>query len=61
MTHGNDSKKNFEVYTPEEFIAAHGIFLNILASGYRDLPGARPAKMSLMKMARQSMNPLSLH
>ncbi len=22
MTHGNDSKKNFEVYTPEEFIAA---------------------------------------
>ncbi len=22
MTHGNDSKKNFEIYTPEEFITA---------------------------------------
>ena len=25
MGHGNDSKKNFEVYTAEEFIAAHSI------------------------------------
>jgi len=27
MTHGNNNKKNFEVYTPEEFIAAHSISL----------------------------------
>jgi hypothetical protein len=25
MTHGNNNKKNFEVYTPEEFIVAHSI------------------------------------
>ncbi len=27
MTHGNNNKKNFEVYTAEEFIAAHSISL----------------------------------
>jgi len=27
MSHGNDNKKNFEVYTAEEFIAAHSISL----------------------------------
>ncbi len=30
------------------------------ASGYRSLPGARPAKKSPIKMARQSMNPVEL-
>jgi SOS-response transcriptional repressor LexA len=27
MSHGNNNKKNFEVYTAEEFIAAHSISL----------------------------------
>ncbi len=27
MTHGNNNKKNFEVYTAEKFIAAHSISL----------------------------------
>ena len=27
MTHGNNNKKNFEVYTAEKFIAAHRISL----------------------------------